>query len=381
MKLVIISHTPHYQKERKIVGWGPTVREINYLTKFFEEIVHIAPLHTQSAPESSLPYESGRVRFRGVPPSGGSRFWDKLGILGKVPVYLNAMFEEFRGADVIHVRCPANISMLAIVLLAWMKNSARHWIKYAGNWRPDRRESWSYTFQRWWLKKNLARSIVTVNGEWPDQPKHIYSFLNPCLTAEEIKEAEILSKDKKLTPPVQLLFVGRLETEKGVSRCLEIAGNLSKRGIVFYFDFIGDGANRKQFEKIASDMAMLRQARFHGWLSRKELNVLYAKAHFLLLPTTASEGWPKVISEAMTYGVVPLAGAVGCITHYLGNMKTGKTFKAQDVEGFASAIQGYIMNPLEWEKESRLARQSSARFSYEHYLNSLKRILFKKGSP
>ena len=54
MKLAIISHTPHYQKKGKISGWGSTVREVNHLVKIFDEIYHIAPLHSEESPDSSI---------------------------------------------------------------------------------------------------------------------------------------------------------------------------------------------------------------------------------------------------------------------------------------------------------------------------------------
>ena len=39
MKLAIISHTEHFTDENgNLVGWGPTIREINYLAKHFEYI-------------------------------------------------------------------------------------------------------------------------------------------------------------------------------------------------------------------------------------------------------------------------------------------------------------------------------------------------------
>ena len=56
MKLLIVSHTPHYQKGNAIVGWGPTIREIDYLAQVFDRVVHVAPLHPEAAPASSLPY-------------------------------------------------------------------------------------------------------------------------------------------------------------------------------------------------------------------------------------------------------------------------------------------------------------------------------------
>lgn len=379
MKLVIVSHTPHYRKDGQIFGWGPTVREINHLAHLFETVIHIAPLHFEPVPASSLPYETKNISLRAVPACIGDGFFHYLDLILKTPVYVKTMLQEFHSADVIHVRCPAAISMIAVVLLAFMKRPVKRWIKYAGNWKPEGQEPWSYTFQRWCLKKNFSKSVVTVNGEWPDQPKHIHSFSNPCLTEEEIKEAGMLTRDKKFIQPVQFLFVGRLETEKGVGQCLGIAAKLLRKRIAFRFDFAGDGPERSKFEIMARDLNLNEHIQFHGWLSRKELNPIYARAHFMILPSQ-TEGWPKALSEAMAYGTVPLASAVGCIPDYLRDMKTGKTFKAEDVEGFAASIQEYVVTPSKWERESQLARQSSVRFSYENYLICVNRVILQTGN-
>src|SRR5258708_1765036 len=118
MRLVIVSHTEHYQENGKISGWGPTVREINYLAGLFSEIVHIAPLHAGPAPSSSLAYKAENISLCHVPPSGGPNLINKLGILKILPSYIAIMLREFKKADVIHVRCPANISLIAIILLS-----------------------------------------------------------------------------------------------------------------------------------------------------------------------------------------------------------------------------------------------------------------------
>ena len=69
MRVLIVSHTPHYLENGVPVGWGPTVREIDYLASLFEEIVHIAPLH-RGKPEGALAYQAANIRFR---PGGKGR--------------------------------------------------------------------------------------------------------------------------------------------------------------------------------------------------------------------------------------------------------------------------------------------------------------------
>ena len=377
MKLLVISHTPHYKKEGRVVGWGATVREIDQLAKLFSEVVHIAPLHEEAAPASSLPYENASITLRPVLASVGDGFFHHLDLLLKMPVYGRIILDELKRTDAVHVRCPAAISLFSVVFLFFVKNPKIRWIKYAGNWRPVGREPRSYTFQRWWLEKNFHRGLVTVNGKWPGQPAHIHSFLNPCLTTEELKEAETLSRGKKLSEPLRLLFAGRLETEKGAGRCLQIGSELFKKKISFYFDFIGDDPEREKFEAMARDLQINQSVKFHGWLSRQRLNALYAEAHFILLPSTASEGWPKVLSEAMGYGIVPLASTVGGIPCYLREMKIGGAFDPRQVSDFVDSLCGYLHSPEKWRAESILAMKAAGNFSYDHYLKAVEQLLFK----
>ena len=93
LTLLVVSHTPHYETGQGIVGWGPTVRELDTLTKLFREVVHIAPLHAGPAPASALPYGSP-VRLRAVRPAGGARFRDKAAVLRSMPGYLRAIPED-----------------------------------------------------------------------------------------------------------------------------------------------------------------------------------------------------------------------------------------------------------------------------------------------
>src|SRR5688572_8983575 len=173
VKLLIISNMAHYHDaDGRIVGWGPTVNEIDALAQIFDEIRHIGCLHTGVAPSSALPYQSKNVKLIPVAPTGGNGLRAKIGSLEKTPEYWKVMLSEIRQADVVHVRCPANISLISLLLLTMLPQPKRRWIKYAENWQPQGREAWSYTFQRWWLKRDFPRAAVTVNGNWPHQPFH-----------------------------------------------------------------------------------------------------------------------------------------------------------------------------------------------------------------
>ena len=63
MKLLIISHTLHYYRNNELVGWSPTIMEINHLLNVFDEIYHIAVLSNEKAPESAIAYDSDNTLY------------------------------------------------------------------------------------------------------------------------------------------------------------------------------------------------------------------------------------------------------------------------------------------------------------------------------
>ena len=308
-------------------------------------------------------------------PAGGKGLRAKLRIAIAWPAYGAAILSELRRADAVNVRCPANIGLLAALALPFVRRPVRRWIKYAGNWAPETREPWTYTFQRWWLRQRLHRAEVTVNGDWPAQPAHIHPFLNPSLTADEMSAAGKLARNKRLTKPVRVLYVGRLERPKGVERCLEVLHAVKEMGIAAELDLVGDGPECMEFVAIAARRGIADGVRFHGWLPRPAMEPLYGAAHFILLPATSSEGWPKVLSEAMAYGAVPLAGAISSIPQYLKQFETGRVCHPLNVPEFASAIAWYVAHPADWARESARGAALAERFTYGSYLERVRELL------
>lgn len=373
MRLLIVSHTDHYRIDGGYAGWGATVRELDYLAQLFDEVVHVATLHPGAPPANALPYTATNIRLRPIAPAGGVTLTDKLGILAAYPEYARVIREEMAGADAVHVRCPANISLLALYLLGREERPPYRWVKYAGNWRPTGGDSWSYALQRRWLRQNRHRGVVTVNGRWPGQPAHIHTFDNPSLTGEELSLGRRAAAGKRLTLPVELLFVGALNDAKGVGRVLEIGLELQRRDVPFRLRLVGHGPDRQRYEAWAADQR-LRDVFFYGWQSPAEVAQFGAAAHFILLPTLSSEGWPKVLSEAMSRGAVPITSTVSSIPQVLGEIGAGVTLEAEDIHGAVDAIMRYVDAPSEWLADSQAGTAAAHRFTYRAHQSAVARL-------
>jgi glycosyltransferase involved in cell wall biosynthesis len=347
------------------------VRELNHLGRAFGKLVHLAPLHAGEPPASSLPYSDRETEFIPVMPAGGKHVIDKLEILIRTPHYLNKILRQLNLADVVQVRCPANISLIALITLIFVRKPRLRWFKYAGNWQPepglDVLSSWLH---RWILQNNWARGPVTINGKWADQPRHIFTFVNPCISEVELSRARQFMHEKTLTSPVRLLFVGRIEPEKDLGKAIRAVSLLQQRGVELVFDIVGDGDKRFQYKHVADALGLTDRVYFHGWVPREQLDRYYMNAHLLLL-TSNTEGWPKVAGEAMAFGVVPVASSISSIPQILGEIGCGVAVPFSSEKAFADAIQAYLVDPGRWQLESQRGREAVERFTYESYLKAL----------
>jgi glycosyltransferase involved in cell wall biosynthesis len=113
---------------------------------------------------------------------------------------------------------------------------------------------------------------------------------------------------------------------------------------------------------------------FYGWLDRESLHRLYVRAHGIVAPSE-TEGWPKVLSEAMAHRVVPFAAAVGAVPETLARARAGKALPPGSAGLWASEIAKTAGDAEEWRRQADRAQAASRSFSYERYLESARLLL------
>src|SRR5690606_8842629 len=318
--LCIISHTEHYRTiDDTLVGWGPTITEINHLLDIFDTIYHVAMFHETDAPASALPYVSDRIVFVPLPALGGRTIGDKLQLIWKFPEVLGIINNTLKKVDWFQFRGPTGIGVYVIPFLC-LSVKKPGWFKYAGNWNQEN-PPLGYGLQRWMLKQQSRK--VTINGRWDVQPKQCLTFENPCLTEVELIEGAALGKQKSIEGKLICCFVGRLEKPKGVERIIQALGGLSveDKKRIKTVHLVGDGPDRNYFKSIAEKTGV--EFVFHGALSREKVFEIYKVSQIFLMPTTASEGFPKVIAEAMNFGCIPIVSQISSIGQYIIDKETG----------------------------------------------------------
>ena len=370
MKLAIISHTPHFKNNGTILGWGPTVREINYLRNIFDKIYHIAPLYEGHPSESYIEYLNEDIKFVPIKPSGGSTLKNKINIFLTFPSNLSIIHKICKKIDWIQFRSPTNLGLYVLPYLK-LFNKKKYWVKYAGNWKQINPPV-SYFLQRYWLNNVLKNSIVTINGKWLKQKSHILPFENPCFSEQELFEANKIKKTKKFSKKVNICFVGALERGKGIYILID-ALKLSKQySSIRKIYFVGDG-NEKQKIKLLAKKKSSFLIDIKGPLSRKKLNEVYSKCQIIILPSK-SEGFPKVIAEAISFGCVPIVTDVGGVCHYI-NKTNGVILKERSPLEIKNAIDFLINDRIRFKKLAEESLKTAKLFTFENYNKRIKKYI------
>jgi glycosyltransferase involved in cell wall biosynthesis len=371
--ITIISHTEHYKNtDGTIVGLGSTVTEINHLIEVFDAVIHVAMLHKGIPPASALPYTSNTIKFKALPALGGPKISDKCAIVWSAASVLNVIHKAINTTDYFQFRAPTGIGVFVIPYLL-LFSSKKGWFKYAGNWKQEHAPL-AYNFQRWLLKNQHRK--VTINGFWDTQPLQCLSFENPCLTSEDLKKGKAIKKHKSLDgQAINLCFVGRLEREKGLDLFIEALLSLrpAEASKLKAIHIVGHGNDLEHYRNTTKSSTL--NFIFHGFLSRTEVHAIYEQSHAIVLPSV-SEGFPKVISEAMNYGCLPLVSNISSIEHYISEDVNGFLFYPITLVNVLIQIRKLLNLSAESYVSMIHSREDQLlKFTYSYYNNRVKHEL------
>lgn len=132
---------------------------------------------------------------------------------------------------------------------------------------------------------------------------------------------------------ISVLFVGRLEPEKGPLNVIKVAEIL--RNVEFVI--VGYGSLESQIKQLIKNNEMTN-VKLLGLVEHDKLPKLYQNADIFLLPSY-SEGLPVVMIEAMTSELPVIVSKVGAVAEILANNNGGFAVSPGNIEEIVSKIQ------------------------------------------
>ena len=277
-----------------------------------------------------------------------------------------------RKADHIHLRCPGNIGLVASFAQIFFPSKIKS-AKYAGNWDPTSQQPFTYRLQQKILSNEfLTRSMrVMVYGDWGQMSKNLVSFFTASYSENDRQAVlpRVFTKDK----PLQLIFAGSLHPGKNPMISCQVASRLFESGLNVKLHLYGEGEQRHEIQAYIDNNKLENVILMHGNVSSETLREAFKNSHFLIF-ASESEGWPKVVAEAMFWACLPVTTAVSCVPQMIGNGSRGVLVSKNSLE-ITNRVNELILDESLYQAKCLAARDWSQTYTLEKFETELQKLL------
>jgi len=261
-----------------------------------------------------------------------------------------ALLQAVRWCDVFFHN---NISLQSAWPLFFVR---RPWIITHQTWisRLDRSLGWQDHLKRLLLRsamnisisREVARNIPVASVQIPNPYRDDLFHQMPGVV-----------RDK------ELVFLGRLVSDKGVDLLIEALKLLKETGITVGLTVVGSGPVENNLKALAQTLGVAEQIQFVGPKRGEELARILNMHRVLVVPSRWAEPFGIVALEGIACGCVVIGSAAGGLPDAIG--PCGVTFPNGDAPALAASIRETLHGAGRWEElrvhaPEHLARHTAA---------------------
>jgi len=183
-----------------------------------------------------------------------------------------------------------------------------------------------------------------------------------------------------------LLFWGRMESQKGVDELLQAFKNVRCEIPESRLILIGEGNLETVYKRLADELGLLDGVEFAGWKNVSEIQQKTGVCGVGIFPSRI-ESFGLAIAEAAASTLPVISTRVGAIPEFIDEGVTGTLVDSGDSSALSQAILNVFRQPEKFEGMARRAREVlKDRFSWRKAAEQILRIYqneidSRRGSP
>jgi len=209
---------------------------------------------------------------------------------------------------------------------------------------------------RWFFKKTYMRAdgFVVLSSAFEEKLRS-WGVTVPIYRSTVTVDEKLLSDfsiEKKLallrdSTHTKILFLARLEKEKGIFETLEALGILLQRGHHVSLTIAGDGPAMAELRRyLARDYLYRDKVALTGYVVGEAKKEVFESHHIFCFPTYFSEGMPNAVLEAMAFGMPVVTRAVGGLRDFFENGKMGYITESKASTTIAELLERLILDKM-----------------------------------
>ncbi|MDI9954496.1 glycosyltransferase family 4 protein [Rhodococcus sp. IEGM 1305] len=209
----------------------------------------------------------------------------------------------------------------------------------------------------WWLA-NESDALITCSASMQDEVTTLYGPQLPPITVIrngiDLTTWSFRERAPRSGPP-KLLFVGRLEYEKGVQDAIAALPRIRRSHPGTTLSIAGEGTQFTWLYQQARTHRVARAVNFLGNLDHIELLGWLHGADAIVLPSRY-EPFGIIALEAAASGTPLVASTAGGLGEAVVDGETGMSFQPGDVAGLTSAVREVLDDPAGAQQRAVAAR-------------------------
>lgn len=209
----------------------------------------------------------------------------------------------------------------------------------------------------WWLA-NESDALIACSASMHDEVTELYGADLPHVSVIrngiDITTWSFREREPR-TAPARLLYVGRLEYEKGVQDAIAALPRIRRSHPGTTLVVAGEGTQFEWLREQARIHRVARSVSFLGNLDHTELLGWLHGADAIVLPSRY-EPFGIIALEAAAAGVPLVTSTAGGLGEAVVDGVTGLSFRPGDVAGLVSAVRETLDDPAAAQERARAAR-------------------------
>lgn len=203
------------------------------------------------------------------------------------------------------------------------------------------REKLFKSYQKRYVKRtrqtaNDVDRFITISQGYTQQLAAIYPELSEKFLTIYNPITRLTETNLPLEKKNEIIFLSRLtHADKRPDLILRIFAKVAGSHPQWKLKIVGDGPERENLERLARSLEIDRQVRFIGHSSNPAEHLASAS---ILCMTSAFEGWPMALIEAMQYSVAPMAFNCSAGVEEILTDGRGILIPSGDIDGYAAEL-------------------------------------------
>jgi glycogen(starch) synthase len=233
----------------------------------------------------------------------------------------------------------------------------RPWVVAHHSWyrRSDGQIAWQDRLKRYALR--YAAGSIAVSKAIAGDLERPSTVINSCFREDLFRILPNIERAR------DLVFVGRLVSDKGVDILLDALAILARRGQTPGLTIIGDGPERQTLEVQAQRLLLSERVLFLGTRTGEELARILNGHRILVVPSRYHEPFGIVALEGIACGCAVIGSAGGGLGEAIG--PCGRLVRNGDPVALATALDALLRDAIAIDECLRPAHEHLAAHTTE----------------